>query len=710
MRRFALIVLLLLVGSWLASCDSSVDSPFSKPGNEDAGSEGGGGTGAVDGGPILGAPCEDDKQCDDEVDCTFDECDLSVKRCRHTPDPTPCQNDVHCDGSEICDPQLGCRPGQPVACSDNTTCTIDRCIEATQTCAHDKRDADEDGDPDWGCGGTDCNDTNAEVSGKIEEVCGNEVDDDCDQQVDESDCVVPKYDDCVEPLEITASGQYSLSLAGLDADFAATCSTLGATSRDAVLAVIVPPGPARDVDIVATSQGAELALAATNQCGSPSGEFACHQSVESALGGQVARLLLRTLPPGPQAILLFGDAAATVDVKVTFLPASTPPTEETCGTAVPITPGVNHTTYVVGAFDDLASECPKSTGELVYQIDLPSPKDVHARAVSIDGIGNPSLALWQSPCSAASDEIVCSSAEQAHAFARGVGPGTVYLAVAATAPTVLDLLVTLEDPTPAPTDDSCVGAPAIPPFSKTAVSLQGHVDAAKLGCLPGAVDAAFSLDLSQTSDVMLVNRISDDDTAAVALALAPCSAPKQLLECTTGDRSPVRVARHALAAGSYRAVVESVSGSPMELSALTRAAVAPVFVAFGDTCDDAPLIPETGGFFQGNTANASPDYSAGCDFAPGASTGAPEQMLKLVLTQKRRVVLDMRGSGYTTLLDVRKGPSCPGTEIVNACAAGYVVDKSFLDLTLEPGAYFVQVDGYSGDAGPWFLDVFVGPP
>ena len=78
--------------------------------------------------------------------------------------------------------------------------------------------------------------------------------------------------------------------------------------------------------------------------------------------------------------------------------------------------------------------------------------------------------------------------------------------------------------------------------------------------------------------------------------------------------------------------------------------------------------------------------------------------------QRLRVILDMLGSSYATLLDVRKGPDCPGTEVPLACAAGYFVQRSFLDLTLSAGTYFLQIDGYAGQAGPWFLDVRVVDP
>ena len=129
-----------------------------------------------------------------------------------------------------------------------------------------------------------------------------------------------------------------------------------------------------------------------------------------------------------------------------------------------------------------------------------------------------------------------------------------------------------------------------------------------------------------------------------------------------------------------------------------------------DACADVHVIPPTGGFFQGNTANATPNFSAGCDQGGVQGPGAPDQLLELTLAATKRVVLDMSGSGYNTILDVRSGPGCPGTEVPMACAVGYGQGRSYLDLTLGAGTYYLQIDGYELDSGPWFLDVRVVDP
>ena len=436
---WVVVLVLLLVGAIPGCGDSSVPSPFTKDAGADGDAGGsGGGDAQGDADPLIGGPCVDDGQCDDGIDCTFDACDQEIKHCRFTPDASKCQDSVYCDGLEVCDPKLGCREGEPISCSDKNTCTIDSCVEATQSCDHVVRDMDEDGDPDAACGGKDCDDTNPLVSGERPEICGNGVDDNCSGEIDETGCVAPEHDTCVDPLEITASGVSTLSLVATASDYAASCAGSGGGWRDAVAALIVPAGGPQDVDVVAQVSAGQLALASFGQCGAPATELGCSTSSPVPQSGQLARLRLRSLAPGAYPLVVFGTADTDVTLNVKFLPPTVQPTNETCGTAAPISPGVHQTVSIVDAAQDLTGECSANTGELVFSLDLTAPMDVHAYAVSLDGYGKPTLTWWQGPCTAPSQELACSSGKQADAFVRAASPGTLYLAVAATVPFCTD--------------------------------------------------------------------------------------------------------------------------------------------------------------------------------------------------------------------------------------------------------------------------------
>jgi hypothetical protein len=209
---------------------------------------------------------------------------------------------------------------------------------------------------------------------------------------------------------------------------------------------------------------------------------------------------------------------------------------------------------------------------------------------------------------------------------------------------------------------------------------------------------------------LLVGRLSDNDEASLMIAEAPCTSDSHELACAASDGSPLRVAGYGLEPGSYRVIAESAMGNPIALDTFERPAEPVMYVAFADECPSAVTIPPGGGRFEGNTSGWYADYDAGCDFGGGPLGGAPDQMLRLELSEERRVILDMRGSEYDTLLAVRRGPACPGDELNLACSSGSPDAQSFLDLTLPAGVYFVQIDGYDEASGRWLLDVFIEEP
>jgi hypothetical protein len=709
----ALAALGLLIA--LPACgESSAPSPFVEHdgGSSDASDDAFADAPAPDAGteadPTLGGPCLDDDQCDDGIACTFDECDDGVRRCRATPDDSACNDENFCNGLEVCHPQAGCMPGEPVSCSDGSTCTIDVCDEHTRSCQQRARDADGDGDPVWNCAdGGDCNDADPRVSSLAKEVCGNNRDDDCDGTTDETECQSPAHDDCVDPLVVERSGVYSLALAAAKSDFAASCGGSAGLWRDGVVAIAVPDGPAVDVDIVASASFGNLALSAQGLCGDASSETACAASMSLPSGGIVSRLVLRSVPPGNHALLVFSTSDADVVLKVSFRAPEAAPDNETCGSAAELAAGAAVTARLAGTAADLTSACGGTAGDLVYRFELAEPRDVHVYATSSDGLGHPVLSLRADDCS--SGEQTCSVGSNAHVFGRAMSAGVHYVAVSATGPSDVSVRLELEPPSVAPPDEICESAPLLVENSTLPLALAGHTDDIELGCLAGAVDAAYALELEERADLLIVSRISQGDTAAVSLARPACTSTDRLA-CSVSSMSPLRVAAHDVAPGSYRLVAESVQANSMTLTALVRPATAPLVVPFSDRCADALPVPQTGGFFEGNTANAKADYAAGCDLGGQPAGGAPDQMLRLVLSADKRVVLDMRGSAYPTLLVVRRGPDCPGTELTRGCSAGYVQDRSYLDLTLPAGEYFLQVDGYAGGAGRWFLDVHIVDP
>jgi hypothetical protein len=73
--------------------------------------------------------CIEDEDCDDTLMCTIDRCDLISHVCGHIPYDSVCDDQVFCNGAEICDLAAGCIAGSP-RCQSPTDCneTNDVCL------------------------------------------------------------------------------------------------------------------------------------------------------------------------------------------------------------------------------------------------------------------------------------------------------------------------------------------------------------------------------------------------------------------------------------------------------------------------------------------------------------------------------------------------------------------------------------------------------
>jgi hypothetical protein len=93
-----------------------------------------------------GGPCQTSAECDDAVACTDDSCDGG--RCRHALVHARCDDGDACNGTELCDPALGCVGGTPLVCSDDgNVCTDDACDPATGRCGIPNTAPCDDGSP-----------------------------------------------------------------------------------------------------------------------------------------------------------------------------------------------------------------------------------------------------------------------------------------------------------------------------------------------------------------------------------------------------------------------------------------------------------------------------------------------------------------------------------------------------------------------------------
>jgi hypothetical protein len=595
-----------------------------------------------------------------------------------------------------------------VTCEDGIACTIDTCVEATKSCLHSPRDVDQDGDPDAHCvPGHDCDDLDPTVSSMHAEVCANGKDDNCNGLIDEQPCVTPQGYGCGTAVPIGGAGVFALSTVGCNKTFSTSCSVSNPqAARDVVAAVTIPKGPNVDLDVWATSAaGVETSVAIQAFCGTRTTEVACG----SAPGATNVRARARDLSPGTYYVVVTTQSETSVELQVAFLTPTPKAANVDCGSAIPIQPGTPTTASIVDPPTLLASACPTGTGQLTFALSLTQLQDVRVYATTLKGSGSPIVGLRAPACSGASDEIRCAAAGSPPLYARSVPAGRYVVTLAATSAIDAALSIVLSAPSTAPADQTCVAPPTIGNNQTVSVDLSNHESAINDGCFPGGPIAAYDLPIAAPSDVLLVGRLPQSERGAVSLDTVPCDVASKLA-CDV-EPTPARVAKRNVPAGDYRALIADELGLQGTLDALVRPTVAPTIIPprGADTCAQA-IDVSAGGFFTGDTSTATANYGNPCDAPTSLNGGAPDQVLSLVLLQPQRVVLDMEGSSYTTILDVRQGPSCPGSPLTNACHVGFSGQKSFLDLKLAAGAYFLIVDGYAQASGMWSLDVRVLPP
>jgi len=85
---------------------------------------------------LLGCRAGEAPEVDDGVECTFDVCLELDDRVIHMPMAGFCDDGSFCNGSEVCDLQLGCQQGEAPSLDDGVSCTADSCDEAADAVVH----------------------------------------------------------------------------------------------------------------------------------------------------------------------------------------------------------------------------------------------------------------------------------------------------------------------------------------------------------------------------------------------------------------------------------------------------------------------------------------------------------------------------------------------------------------------------------------------
>jgi hypothetical protein len=616
-------------------------------------------------------------------------------------DSAKCSDGLVCNGVETCHPTQGCIKAPPASCDDKDPCSIDRCDEDAKACVHDIRDFDRDGEADYHCtGGTDCDDFDATRGMLSRELCGDGVDNDCDESVDEMGCGAVPHDTCDDALDISAGGVFNVSTVGAVGDYALTCGEAMA-ARD--LAFKLRLDEPKDLELIANGlrpdgSGDIAVVAIQTACGDLGSELQCAQ-------GFPGDLRVRALPAGEYYVLVSAAiGASSVLLKVDFSEPTSAPTNTACETALDVGRGGHFDGDFIDVDDTLQTSCSVlKQPDLYYKLTLTEVSDVEISAIGSES--QPLTVALRHGCGEAAKEERCQTAQRILYYFHQLPAGSYVIVVDGPVGREIDfgMDVAVMPPTPPPPGDSCLDPQPLKLDEPQKISLIGMQDDTASRCQGrGAPDVVFSLTLDEPHDLSL--RVAADDESQVTVALqSECGNDLSERVCRPG--MPLESVVHALPAGKYFLVMDSFSANTLEVTAKLAPPTAVTAATANDTCYSAVKIPDTGGIFAGDTTLMQPDYRVTCRKMSGY---AKDAAFSLDLLTGKRVVVRVDASFDAVLMRYRAPDSgdmlCTGDAL--ACEDDSDQHIPILDERLPPGRYYYIVTGYSiMDAGTYQLDV-----
>ena len=640
--------------------------------------------------------CDDDRDCADAIECTKDVC-APGGFCVNAADSSLCSDGMFCNGAEVCAPDLGCRPGLPRKCSDADVCTVDYCDEQAKRCVHEPRDFDDDGEVDWHCfGGTDCDDFDATRSTSAAEICGDAIDNDCDELTDEAKCGAPEFDACGDALDVSAGGLFVVEYAGTGADYALSCGT--ASNRDVAFSFELDKP--RDVKLIAkgllSDDSEETAtIAIRRNCDDVATELECR----SGFPGMVR---MRALEPGKYFAIVKSEQSARVVLEAHFEEPTEAPVNQSCDGAIDISAGGRFESDFVDVSNEHDIPCGFTDSEdLIYELTLETQQDVELSAISFTG--EPMHFAVRTQCDAPETTLRCLSDAPARGRLHQLDPGTYYVIVESSPSREVDfsLDVAILPPTPPPPGDGCGDPIDLAPDEPLLGTLAQRQDLVNVvcGCSPDddlargcglfLIDAVYRVTVDDPTDLRL--RIDGGDARMAYDFRADCGSPGTQLSCSALTRVDTRL--RDVVPGEYYLVVESSSATPFNLQLDSLPRTTPVRVSGNGTCQTATRVPSDGGIFQGDTALELDTYQALC----GGGAISRDAVFRVELTQPSRVLARTEAGFDTVLYRFQGDASVCVPEAEAACNDdnGLGGTDSQLEEMLEPGTHYYVVDGFS---------------
>lgn len=370
-----------------------------------------------------------------------------------------------------------------------------------------------------------------------------------------------------------------------------------------------------------------------------------------------------------------------------------PSLESICATAHPITPGSKNTDALSSEGSNFDSTCaPVQGGETLYKLDLKQRSRVR---LALHGSGGESAISVRSKCEDSATERVC--AKDWHfdsvAWTGLLDPGA-YTVIAESADTTHYASVTLDyDAAPATGGtadaDSCKDAKPITVGTFfTADTFQAKADLKASCANEGAADVVYKLDVKAKSRVLIST--SEDEGRHVIAIQKTCGDTKGEVVC---DQTSVSKPLEAtLDPGTYYVVLK---GKGIDDFGRAKLNVKLREIGSGAAACKAATKLVSGTPITDTTA-ALPDkfVSEKCG-GPINYQASGDKVYQFTLKEKSKVNLTLKsGTFYNAIMSLRQDCSDPMKNEI-ACSNTY---SKILDRDLDPGTYYVVVDGYGTKA------------
>jgi len=440
----------------------------------------------------------------------------------------------------------------------------------------------------------------------------------------------------------------------------------------------------------------------------PADEFGCDT-------GTVA---LASLPAGTYAIWVDSDGAGgKYNLKVTL---SAPVTNETCTTPTPLTFTGNTATVVVdttGLVNDVDSNICSGTGpDIVYTLVLAAPKKVTA-TVTPSGTATtwaPTVSI-RTACAVDTSEISCvdgADGKPATVIVNQLAAGTYYIWVDGAFSSEGDgtLTVTLDNPVPPPTNDTCSAPITLVAGTAQTLSTRAAVnDTDSSSCSALGPDVVYTFKLAAAKKVTVT--VTPDGTSATwapsIYIRTQCTTSSTEVDCVDGTAGvAATLVENSLPAGTYFVFVDGHSSTKGDGTVLLTTA-APVPPPANDTCATAATLA-AGTSIPVSTRGAAADTDSDGCFAEG-----PDIVYSFTLAVPKKVTINLTPDGtstsWTPILYVRTACDTSTSEL-NCTGAPAGAPASLVFGTLAAGTYYLWVDGRNTSKGDGTLSLTLDTP